>query len=290
VQRRALVRSTWLRMYRDVPFDYVFVLGNPVFESTHEEGWVELVQAENRTYGDLVVVDRVYEGAHHANSYKSVEFFRWLARRPWMNRYAWVSKVDGDSFVDAKTFFSKYIEPRIISVDDETNADPTTDINKGKNDELITKEDAKKLGMSHLPASGVTFIARYVRGWGWEWPGGQFYTMSRDLIALLPKLQDLGHNPHPNPGEDIRNAMILKSHGFDYDLVRLPNEEAFDFIDDDARDDGSGWAKSNRLQKEWNHAVGRRAINPHKMKTDQQWMRVAACYDENGLKEPPEGL
>jgi hypothetical protein len=67
------------------------------------------------------------------------------------------------------------------------------------------------------------------------------------------------------------------------------NSVAFDYSDEKGRvvhGDKTAWAVDDADLDAWVHPVGLGAINPHEMKADEDYLRVAACYDENGLKSP----
>lgn len=52
-------------MYRDIPFDYRFVVANPG-------------PRENGTFGDIIVLDHIAEDDITANTIKTLEFYKWL--------------------------------------------------------------------------------------------------------------------------------------------------------------------------------------------------------------------
>lgn len=105
LQRRTLIRNTWQRLYRnDTRFATRFVIANAT------ELWRPLIQAENETYGDIIMLPNVFEGKREANSIKPMEFFSYLVNttaQPWR----FVSKVDDDSFLDARAFWNKFLQP-----------------------------------------------------------------------------------------------------------------------------------------------------------------------------------
>jgi hypothetical protein len=69
-----IIRLTWQRLYKDVPITTRFVLANP------GPVWGPLIEAENATYGDIIVLRHLEESSEVANSVKAMEFFKWFPR------------------------------------------------------------------------------------------------------------------------------------------------------------------------------------------------------------------
>jgi hypothetical protein len=100
-------------------------------------------------------------------------------------------------------------------------------------------------------------------------PGGQFCTLSWDLCTLLTSLHSV--NPIDDVIEDKLLGLLLHEADEPYTFVILSSRVAFDVGEDVKEPDA------------WAHMVDEGAINPHKMKADDQYLRVAAFFDENGL-------
>ena len=83
-------------------------------------------------------------------------------------------------------------------------------------------------------------------------------------------------NPIADEHEDVLIGRLLNESGESWELVELDNRKAFDY--DEKNTDV--WA--------WSHAVLEGAINPHKMKDDQTYLKVAAMYDSHGLRPDME--
>ncbi|KAE9973080.1 hypothetical protein EG328_004417 [Venturia inaequalis] len=252
VQRRAIIRSTWQTLYKnDTTFTTRFVLSNP------GELWAPVIAVENATHGDIIILPDLKEDSHTANTVKSIEFLKYLTAGN--TAYDFITKLDDDSYLDAHTFWKNYLQPRIAF--DAGNAH------------------------SESPALNRTIIARTLRRSTWTYPGGQFYTMTWDLAVLLSQL----HAKHPinDEHEDVLVGRLLHEAGVEWQHVDLPNEIAFDFEEKDLRGDGTAFAKDGADLKGWKHAVGRGSVNPHKMKGDEEYLRVAACFDEEGVAMNP---
>lgn len=249
IQRRAIIRSTWQTLYKnDTIFTTRFVLSNP------GELWAPIIAAENATHGDIIILSDLKEDEHTANTIKSIEFLKYLTTSS-DTTYDFVTKLDDDSYLDAHTFWKNYLEPRIAFDAHKTHAESS--------------------------ALNRTIIARTLRRSTWTYPGGQFYTMTWDIATLLSQL----HTKHPinDEHEDVLVGRLLHEAGIKWQHSNLPNEIAFDFEEKDLRGDGTAFAREGADLKGWKHAVGRGSVNPHKMKGDEEYLRVAGCFDETGV-------
>ncbi|ODQ55380.1 hypothetical protein SAICODRAFT_29006 [Saitoella complicata NRRL Y-17804] len=241
LSRHSIIRATWQRLYAsDNPnIRCVFVLSNP-------GPWIDIVKAENETYGDLVVLSHLEESAHVANTVKSIEFLKYFRDSGRFLSYRFVSKLDDDSFLSALAFYTQYLHP---------NLNPDLDIDN---------TDFKQRLMIGRPMD--RFVKEY------PYPGGQFYTLSTSLAHRLSTLHD--ENPINDEHEDRLVGRLLHEAGETPDtftFIKLPNQQAFDV--DDNVEDLSGWV----------HRMGEGAINPHKMKTDEEYLRVARMFGEEGV-------
>jgi len=248
LQRRTIIRNTWQSLYKnDSIFTTRFVISDP------GELWAPIVAVENGTYGDIIILLNLEENEHTANTVKSAEFFKYITSGD--TRYDFVSKLDDDSYLDAYNFYKNYLQPRIVFDEHKT--------------------------VSESSAMNRTIIGRTLHRGAWTYPGGQFYTMSWDMVNLIAELH--GNHPVSNEHEDVLIGRLLHEAGEEWHHTDLPNEVAFDYQEKDMRGDGTVFAKDGADLKGWKHAVGPKAINPHKMKSDEEYLRVAACFDESGV-------
>ena len=144
-QRREIIRSTWQTLYKDVPFEARFVVGNPGPE------WLPLLEQENETYGDMIMLESASgDDRRFATTHKPLEFWKYLLKQEKSTgqKYDFVSKIDDDSFLDARTFYREFLQPRV-----EVNH---------------------------------TLIARRCKS-GIYWPAGMFYTLTWDLLEVVTK-------------------------------------------------------------------------------------------------------
>lgn len=248
-QRRTLIRGTWQRLYND-PDRWT----TRFFISNATDLLRPLIQAENETFGDLHMLEQLYDSKETATSVKPFEWFKYLTSQP--ESWEFVSKMDEDSFLDAKTFFDEWLEP---------------------------------MRGGPEPPSG-TLIARTLgphSQYDFTWPGGQFLTLTWDLVQILSEFYTTHGVPNGLRDDDVLVAYYLMQSGVNYTFTDMPSNTAFDWNrDSKLKDDelDSPWSKEGTSLMDWSHPVGEGAINPHKMKDDKDYLQVAACFDENGLK------
>jgi beta-1,3-galactosyltransferase 1 len=266
VDRRMLIRSTWMRMYADVPFDPRFVISNPGSK------WLEAVRFENRTYGDMIVLDHLPENSATANTIKTLEFYKWLVKQG--RRYEFVSKIDTDLFLNARGFWDRYIEPRLANTTASSSSTP-----------------AKTTPAKTTPAKKATVERTvigqlyYSRPHDQAYPHGSMYTHTWDLIELLAKLQE------KDPvvmGEDQAVGKLLQNAGEQVHLVNMNATEKFDYDDADARTADSPWARTATHPMAMLHALyGRDELAVHQLKDRNLFMKIANAFDSKGIKAPP---
>lgn len=242
-RRRNIIRATWQTLYPNPAFDTRFVIAKP------PPPWQPLIKHENDTYGDLILLEDLEESAKLANTIKSVELFKHLVARseptgaatPWK----FVSKIDDDSFLSAERFYQEFLQPR-------------TDAHAAHNATLIARR---------LTRNDRNFST----------PGGQFYTLSWDLVRLVAETQtakEISDLP-----EDVLIGRLLHDAEAKFDFVELDDSRAFDVTDD-----------LHKLSKEGEDlgAIDGAAVNPHKMKDDETYLRVAQLFGKEGFVEHSE--
>lgn len=249
-QRRSLIRSTWMSMYREIPFDGRFVLANPGPQ------WTNAVAKENGTFGDIIVLDHIAEDDITANTIKTLEFYKWLvAYSP--RRYEFVSKVDTDVWINAHAFWNRFLLPRM-----ERNAVT------GK---LSSTVDRTILGELY-----------YSKTYDLVFPQGAMYTASWDMVALLASLQA---QFKVITGEDMAIAVLLLKAREQVKFVNFRGTEKFDFDEADTRGDGTAWARPGTHPNATYHAlVGSDPIAIHQLKSEVNFRKVAECFDSQGIK------
>jgi beta-1,3-galactosyltransferase 1 len=244
------VRSTWMKLYQDVPFDGRFVVSNP------GPRWTEMVAMENRTYGDMIVLDRIQEDDFTANTVKTLEFYKYLHDNNM--RYEFISKMDTDSWLNARGFWDRFLLPRMTKEAGRLKAAVDLTV------------------ISELYYSGPRDLV---------FPNGSMYTITWDLVAMFVALQT---RFNVIMGEDMTFSILLLKGKKLINFVNFRGSEKFDYDDRDSRGDGTAWARAGSHPNSVSHAVGTRdAILVHHLKTDDAWFKVAACFDEFGVKEIP---
>lgn len=84
--------------------------------------------------------------------------------------------------------------------------------------------------------------------------------------------------------DDMMIAELLYRANDTWTTIPLPNEVAFDYEETDLQDQIHAFAADDADLTKERHAVGLGSINPHKLTTDETYIKVAACFDENGVK------
>lgn len=257
VERRMLIRSTWMHMYRDLPFDGRFVLANP------GPLMMETVSLENRTYGDLIVLDHINEDPITANTVKTLEFYKWLVQSGL--KYEFVTKLDTDLWLNARGFWETYLEPRLSSPSSSKHA-----------------SSPRKATVS------MTTIAQiyYSRPSRRVFPHGSMYTNTWDLVELISRLQEA--DP-VYASEDRANTLLLQRANKKVNFVHMNGAEKFDFDPEDTRAKDSPWARKDTHPNAQRHALhGTDVIAVHKLKDLEAFLRVAVEFDSQGIKPMPE--
>lgn len=246
-ERRMLIRATWMRTYKNLPMDARFVVSNPGPQ------WIEVLQAENRTFGDLIVLDHLQEDDFTANTIKTLEFYKHLVRRGL--RYEYVSKLDSDLFLNARGFWDRYLRPR-LSPDGEATVERTAigELYYGRFNDL-------------------TFLH------------GSMYTYTWDVVEELVELQD---RSRVVAGEDVAMALLLLRARRAVNVINFLGSEKFDYLEDDARGDGTPWARAGTHPNATKHALwGPDPIAVHDLKDPAVFLRVASAFDEHGILPTP---
>jgi hypothetical protein len=195
--RRNIIRATWQTLYPHPAFTNRFLISNP------GENWMPVIEHENSTYGDLIMLGHLEESRLLANTIKQFECLKYLAESE--SQWDFMSKIDDDSFLDALSFYKEFILPR--------------------------KED---------PSHARTIIARRLNHHNpdYIYPGGQFYTLSWALVPLLAQLYD--KNPIMDEHEDVLVGRYMYEAREPFEFVQLDNRRAFDY--DRENDDKLAWS------------------------------------------------
>jgi len=243
LQRRHLIRNTWQRLYGgEGLFDAKFVIPDP------GEFWRPIIEQENATYGDIIMLNHERDTKKWASSVKTMEALRHVVENS-PKPYTFVSKLDENAFLDARTFHDVWLAPRA--------ANKTTE---------------------------NTYIGRRRQySYPFKYADGQFYTLSWDLVTRLVDLWNA--NPIDDEAEDVLIGRILYEEGIKYNITTLPPRAAFDYDREGEAGDGTAW--SNPLHfvdgDHASHAIAIGSVNPAGLTDDGLYLAVAACFDENGI-------
>lgn len=258
VKRRMLIRYTWMKMFKDVPMDQRFVISNPGPQ------WTDIIQQENRTFGDMIVLDHLHEDDFTANTVKTIEFYRWLVEKS-PRKYEFVSKMDTDLFVNARAMWERKILPRLERTPTPDSPDPV----------LTANVNHTVIGQFYFDGYHHT-----------SFPHGAIYTVTWDIVELLPKLQD---EFHIIAGEDVTMAWLLMKGKQKVTMAVLSESEKFEFDTKDMRPgERTPWArKGTDITSSWHALYGGDVLAIHQLKSDDDFLMVAECFDERGIKEMP---
>jgi hypothetical protein len=203
-RRRNIIRATMGRAYSNPSFTLRFVISNP------GDIWLPVIQHENKTFGDIIMLSHLEETNHLANTIKSVECLKHIVHSG--QKWQFVSKMDDDSFVALPTFYHHYLERLLL-------------------------EDTATVGH--------TVIGRRLQGERpYPYPGGQFYTLSWETINAIVKQYET--YPVSDEDEDVLIGRLLNEAGQTFDVTVLENPVAFDY---DA-ENGDKWAWSHNITEE----------------------------------------
>ncbi|KAG8168919.1 hypothetical protein KVR01_001668 [Diaporthe batatas] len=252
--RRRLIRSTWMSLYRNIPFDGRFVVANPGSQ------WTEAVAEENRTYGDMIVLENIAEDDITANTVKTLEFYKWLVSRS-PRRYEFVSKMDTDVWLNAHGFWNRFLLPQM-------------------------GRKAETLGYSRKSNRTVIGELYWSETYDLVFPHGAMYTASWDMVELLASLQE---QFNVLTGEDMAVAVLLLKSKTLVNFINFRGSEKFDFDEGDTRGDGTAWARPETHPDATYHALvaGSNPIAVHQLKSEESFLKVAECFDEQGAKSGP---
>ncbi|KAG8533881.1 uncharacterized protein KY384_001622 [Bacidia gigantensis] len=242
--RREVIRSTWQSYYHPTT-----PFTSRFVISTPSDEWLPVIKQENDTYGDIIIISNSNHNENDKEFARTLKPFDMLVYlRDLGRKWDFVTKVDDDTFVVA---------------------------NKARDDFLVPHRDAKR--------TVITRVIQYARPH--VFPSGQFYTLTWDLVELLANLyqtttRDLfaemsGGGAYGRKKRElgkrhedfmIANLMVEAKEPFEY--VELSAAQSFDVID----------------VKGGFTAVTNQAVNVHRMKSDEEYLWVAAMFDEKGFR------
>ncbi|GAO19848.1 uncharacterized protein UV8b_04503 [Ustilaginoidea virens] len=251
VERRMLMRASWIRLFRHVPVDARFVVANP------GPSWGGIIQFENQTFGDVIVLDHIPEDDITANTIKTLEFYKLLLQSG--HRYEFITKLDTDLWINAPAFWHRYLVPRMTN---ETG-------------QLAASVNRTVIGQLFFSDTGYNTFAH-----------GSMYTITWDMMQLLVSLQERFNIV---TGEDAAVGILMHKGQEMANFVNMRGEEKFDYDDGDSRGDGTAWARAGTHPDARAHALySDGVIAVHLLKQTRLWLKVAQCFDEEGIKPMPE--
>jgi hypothetical protein len=121
----------------------------------------------------------------------------------------------------------------------------------------------------HPPERNLVVGRELGTGWTVPYPGGQMYTLSGDLALRLADQHDV--SPITDTAEDWLIGRLIADANITAMFKWMDSRKAFDY--DPAVLDATAWS----------HAVLPGAVNPHKMKVEEDYRVVAALFNGYGL-------
>ncbi|KAK4694827.1 hypothetical protein P7C71_g2818, partial [Lecanoromycetidae sp. Uapishka_2] len=248
VQRRMFIRNSFISLYRNSGyFDYVFAMSRPPVE------WAQMLEQENKTYGDMLIIDALEDNEWTAKHTKPLELLKLLSQGGWKGRsWDFVSKTDEDSWIYPNGFFEDYLRP------------------------MIERRDTHPINriMMGMP---LTYCAKDLS------PAGGFETFSWDLVQLLPELRE--RHGYDSEWEDCQPAIYLEKADVEYNFISIEAERAFDIIKENFH------GKTPEIDDLGPVEELTGAVYIHRLKSDEEWLRAAALFDENGfIAKSKDGL
>lgn len=241
-QRRLIVRWTWVNLFRGSGiFDNIFAVtcSDPVL--------LPLLQKENETYGDILLIDNIEDTWWTANHIKPFEVLKKVTDEGWKGKtYDFVSKVDSDSLVDPVRTWDKYLKDVPIT---------------GR------AEDRIMLSMPHDEFCGCPA------------PQGGFYTLSWDLGRAIAAEYDKVKDKQSVDVEDCMVGRFPTNAGEQYKFIPMTRDESFDVIGEEPDAIAREWSEEEtEIQLERLKDV----VFLHQMKEEWKWMIVKDLFDKDG--------
>jgi hypothetical protein len=181
--RRQLIRTHQINPYKKYNITFRFVLANP------EPLWWDVINYENKTFNDLIVLGNINDTRDIANTIKQFEFFTYVEKN--MGLFKFVAKLDSDCFVSITDFWKDFFNDTIQELD-------------------------------------FAIIALFVRDIGkFSWPQGSFEVISWKVMLLLNRLYANVYRTRWD--EDIQLAWYLFDAQLNYTQIDFTRDRAYDF-------------------------------------------------------------
>lgn len=150
-QRRHLIRAYQISPYNNsYDITWRFFMGPP------SPYYLKALQAENATFGDIVVIPDLVESRDNSRAIKPMEILTYVEKH--MEVYKYVAKLDSDCFLYIPAFYDQFFNQTVQDLD-------------------------------------FGLIALYVRG-RFAWPQGAFEAFSWKLVRMLNKLYEFVPRTH----------------------------------------------------------------------------------------------
>ncbi|KAK4697763.1 hypothetical protein P7C71_g343, partial [Lecanoromycetidae sp. Uapishka_2] len=252
-QRRLIIRWTWVSLFQQQPplYDHAFGILRP------DPALISLLKKENDTFGDILFLDHLEDNEGNAKGPKPFEIFKKVTQEGWKGnkKYAFVSKVDSDTYIDPVRVWDLYLKDRVHTSHRDGGE------HRDGGDQLL-------MGMPMLTSP-------------WRNVQGGFKTMSWDLATVLGELYD-GWNVSRGPIglEDDAVGRILTEADEPYKILSLVEEETWDIYGEEGELYAETWIKTPPVQSKLEDVEV--ATYLHQMKEERDWLAVKDLFDKDG--------
>lgn len=107
IQRRQLIRSMQMDLYKSYPIDYKFFIGQT------PDHYMRQIEHEKRVYNDLIMIPGVQEDHGYASTEKFFANLKYIEQN--LKGYNIVCKIDGDAFLNIPILYPQYLEPYLYT-------------------------------------------------------------------------------------------------------------------------------------------------------------------------------
>ena len=233
-QRRELIRSMQINIFKDLPIDWRFFLTNA------SEYYRKEIEYENLMYNDTVVLSNVEDDIHTLNKTMYFEILKYIQEN--MPDYNLVCKLDSEAFLNLKTLWPEYLEPNLYK------KEPTF---IGR---ILDSLEANLTLQLVQPRVHSAFVA-----------------INWNLMRLVNKLYYIHWKVGDYAFAEIQLSHYLKDDIINYNNLTLSHKSSPHFD-----------PKETNFTKP-NHIITPDAVYVDELKTENDYLKVASCFDSNGL-------
>jgi len=210
------MRNYQINPYKHYNITWRFFLSRP------DEAYEDLIQSENKTHGDIVILRDIEDTRDNARQRKPFGFFRYVEEQ--LGKFKYVAKMDDDAFLNIPMFMEMYMTEEHL--------------NQDKN--IIARMIKQEVDHNCME------------------PIGWFYAVSWNLFLVLN--DRLAHHHIDRQEEDFEVGLAICQSGVQYNYTLFDVAKAHDlqFVDKPVRNDywHVAWNQSllvHQLKSEFNY-------------------------------------